>query len=106
MKSLKTIYGLTLTSFIISNFFSKKTIITDSEFLYVVTYIGFPLLLIPFFSLTKAERFYRIAKKEGRTRKFNDKTDAPVEEEYKTDSMLYVIMLTLIIAFCTVYLWL
>ncbi|MEO5995044.1 MAG: hypothetical protein ABIQ00_00020 [Chitinophagaceae bacterium] len=52
--------------------------------------------------INKAEKFYRIAKKEGRTRGDNDRTPAPVEEEYRTDSIIILLLfsfLFLIVSF-------
>ena len=53
-------------------------------------------LILPLMSNTKAEKFYQKAKSEGRTRGSTDRTPAPVEEEYRIDTLILLISLSFI----------
>jgi len=53
-------------------------------------------LILPLMSNVKAEKFYQRAKKEGRTRRDTDRTPAPVEEEYRIDTLITLVSLSFI----------
>jgi hypothetical protein len=59
--------------------------------------IGFPILLFPIMMINKSDRFYKIAEKENRLRKLNERTPAPVEEDYKMDATILSIMLSILL---------
>ena len=88
MNKVRIIYVISLVIFIISLFLSPKVKSIDMDFL-TITFItvGVPVLLLPLFTMSKSQKFYKIAEKENRTRKDNERTAAPVEEEYKMDAI-------------------
>ena len=77
--------------------FSKgvNIVITPMQLFLLSMTSGGLLILLPLMSISKANKFYQIAKKEGRTRGSSERKSAPVEEEYRTDA----IVLTLCTAF-------
>lgn len=96
MKILRLLYGASLFILTISFYTSSASRLIHPDFLiaFLLT-SGIPLLLMPFISSIKAEKFYHIAKNEGRTRADTDKTPAPVEEEYRTDTILLLLLLSI-----------
>ena len=67
--------------------------------------VGIPILLFPLITLSKSQKFYKIAEKENRVRRDNERTSAPVEEEYKMDTIILGILFSFFLLIMTYYLW-
>lgn len=106
MNKVRFIYIASLIAFIISLFTSSKVKSLDIDFL-TLTFItvGIPILLFPLVIMAKSQKFYKIAEKEKRTRRPNDRTPAPVEEEYKLDAIILSILFSFMLIIMTYHLW-
>lgn len=77
---------------------------SDFLFLSIIT-VAIPLFLGPIFMLNKSKKYYDAAKREGRTRAFNDRGPSPVEEEYKTDAIMLTVLLSGQFIIMIIFLW-
>jgi hypothetical protein len=67
--------------------------------------VGIPLIIFPFIMMSKADKFYEKAKKEGRTRGDLDRGPSPVEEEYKIDSIILTVCISIQFLLISYFLW-
>ncbi len=106
MNKVRFIYAISLIAFLISLVTSPKLKLIDKDFL-IMTFltVGIPILSFPFFTIRKSKKFYRIAEKENRTRKDNERIPAPVEEEYKWDGIMLAMLFSFMLLIMTYYLW-
>lgn len=106
MNKVRVLYVLSLTAFLISLCISPRVKSIDKDFLTMIFItVGLPIILLPLFMMNKSQKFYKTAEKENRTRKDNDRTPAPVEEEYKMDSILLGILFSFLLIIMTYILW-
>jgi len=106
MKALKLFYGIALGILFFSLFRSPKAELIEFDFIYMlIITVGIPVIFLPFIMLTKSNKFYNKAKKEGRTRGIFDKSEPPIEEEYKTDSIILTTSISFLFLLLTYFLW-
>ena len=106
MKKFKIIYSCTLLSFLYSLLSSPKSDLIEFDFLFLsMITVGIPLIIFPFIMMSKADKFYEKAKKEGRTRGDLDRGPSPVEEEYKIDSIILTVCFSIQFLLISYFLW-
>jgi hypothetical protein len=106
MNKVRGIYIISLIAFLVSLFTSPKVKSIDLDFLTIIfVTVGIPILLFPLITMSKSQKFYKIAEKENRIRKDNERTPAPVEEEYKMDGVTLGILFSFMLLIMTYHLW-
>ena len=106
MKALKIIYSCTLIVFLYSLFRSPKSDLIEVGFFFITFLtVGIPLLIMPLLMMSKVGKYYEKAKREGRTRGDLDSGPSPVEEEYKTDSILLTVCFSFQFLIISYFLW-
>ena len=106
MKTLRIAYCCICIVFFYSLFDSPKSEAIDSSYIiFTLITTGIPIILIPMIMSSKAERFYKKAMREGRIRGQLDRSPAPVEEEYRFDSILLTVILSFQFLILIIFLW-